>query len=128
MRRLNGGHAAHRDRLTVEECAATALRIGNFAVDRRTRDTQHNLTFVHQGDLRGKHRILANKGLRAVDGIHYPQEFRILAMQSCFLAVKAMRGKARLYNFANRHFTAYIGFGDRRFVRLDADFNIALIQ
>ncbi len=128
MCRLNGGHAADCDRLAVEERAAAALRMRNFAVDRRTRDAQNDLTLVHQGDLRGEHRILAHKGFGAVDGIHYPQVFRILAMQSGFLAIEAVRGKARLEYLANRHFTAYVGFGDRRFVRLDADFNIALIQ
>src|ERR1700722_18400192 len=128
MRRLDGGHAADGDRLAVEECAASTLRISNFAVDWRTRYAQQNLAPAHQGDLRGEHRVLAHKGLGSVDRIHYPKVFRVLAMQAGFLSIEAVRGKTRLDDFANRHFTSYIGLGDRGFVRLDADFDIALIQ
>jgi hypothetical protein len=82
----------------------------------------------HQRDLRGKHRVLAYKGLGPVDGIHQPETFGILVSRSGFLAEKAMGGEPRLQNFANGDFTAQVRLGDRRLVGLDVYLDIVLEQ
>ncbi len=115
---------ADGDGLAVQERAATALRVCDFAVDRSTRHAQHDLAGAHQCYLRGKHRIFAHEGLGAVDGIHQPQTLGVLVPHSGFLAVKPIGGKACLENLANRDFTAHIGLGHRRFISLDAYLNV----
>ena len=51
---------------------------------------------MHERNLRGKKRILANETLRAVDRIDKPQVFGIVLRTACFLAVKAvLRESAR---------------------------------
>src|SRR5579862_7606595 len=128
MRRLDGGYFADRYGLAVQESTPAALCIRDLAVDRRARYSEHHLALVHQGNLRGKHRVLTHECFGAVDRIYDPKVFRVATMQAGFLAVKPVRRKARLEDFADGHFAAYIGFSDRRFVRLDADLDIALIQ
>ena len=128
MRRLDHVDLADGDRFAVQECAAASLRVGEFAVARRTRDAQNHLATMHQGNLRRKHRILAHEGLGAVYGIHYPKKFSVLAMQARLLAKKAVFRKTRLDDLADGRLAADIGLRDRRFVGLDANFDIALVQ
>src|SRR5580658_8624466 len=104
------------------------LREGQFTVHRGARHAEHHFTGSHQGDLRGKHRVAAYESLCAIDGVDEPQALGILSPRAGLLPEKAMTRKSRLEDFSNRDLAADVGLRDRRGVRLDPDFEAALIQ
>ena len=87
-----------------------------------------NRAAAHQRDLRGKERAFAHEGLGAIDRVDQPDAFGIHVRLAGLFAIKPIRGKAPGEQVADGLFRAHIGLGDRRLVRLDFDFHIALIE
>src|SRR3954453_19249972 len=82
---------------------------------------------MHESDLRGKERVLAHESFGPVDRIDQPQIFSIDRALARLLSIKAGFGKTTTDDPADPFLRLHIGFGYRRFVRLDDDFEIALV-
>jgi hypothetical protein len=126
-RRFEVVDAAHGDGRVVEPGADADLTIGQLAVCGRRGHAHDQPAPVHECDLRREHRVLADEGLGAVDGVHDPHVVGVHCGPARFLAVETVVPKPRRHDAADDLLRLDVSLGHRRLVGLDRDLEVAQV-